>query len=63
MILGGTPFIRTSYFVAGNVVPVSFRPVVFAPHGFLGNLFSRLFFPVHKLDYHGPEEGEHDDHH
>ena len=59
MISGGTPFTRTSCFVVGNAVPVS-------PFRYLNPMGSRSTyspsFSVHKLDYHGPEEGEHDHH-
>lgn len=58
MILGGTPFIRTSCFVVGSVVLVSLALVVL----YLEVMFNSPV-TVHKLDYHGPEEGEEQDHH
>jgi len=58
MISDGTPFTRTSCFVAGNVVPVS--PRMLFDLRLPGDLYPRA---VYKLDYHGPEEGEGHDHH
>ena len=57
MILGGTLFTRTSYFVVGSVVLVSLTL------GYLVPQCLTLHLSVYKLDYHGPEEGEAHDHH
>ena len=62
MTSGGTPFTRTSCSVVGSVVPVSVCSVGLGFAG-VGELILTFLFTVHKLDYHGPEEGEHDHHH
>lgn len=63
MILGGTIFIRINCFVVGNAVPVSSLSCCSAPLRVWRYSSFPFFFSVYKLDYHGPEEGEHDNHH